>query len=97
MISGRYLRQINVILFLQYLQKVVLCFFPFRAQLKFIKLSGSVNYLINCGKETLPLVLQQAQQVGIMSDDHSYIIMNPDFQTIDIDPYKHGGSSITGW
>ncbi|CAH0586967.1 unnamed protein product [Chrysodeixis includens] len=68
----------------------------FRAQLKFIKLSGSVNYLINCGKDTLPLVLTQAQQVGIMSDDHSYIIMNPDFQTIDIDPYKHGGSTITG-
>lgn len=38
----------------------------------------------------------QAQQVGIMSDDHSYIIMNPDFQTIDIDPFKHGGANITG-
>lgn len=40
--------------------------------------------------------MEQAQQVGIMSDDHSYIIMNPDFQTLDIDPYKHGGSNITG-
>lgn len=40
--------------------------------------------------------LQQAQQIGIMSDDHSYIIMNPDLQTIDIEPYKHGGSNITG-
>lgn len=40
--------------------------------------------------------LAQAQQVGIMSDDHSYLIMNPDFQTIDIDPFKHGGSNITG-
>ncbi|XP_075975529.1 glutamate receptor ionotropic, kainate 2-like [Anticarsia gemmatalis] len=68
----------------------------FRSQLKFIKKSGSVNYLINCRTEKLPLLLTQAQQVGIMSDDHSYIIMNPDFQTIDIDPYKHGGSSIIG-
>lgn len=55
-----------------------------------------MNYVINCGRETLPKLLEQSQQVGIMSDDHSYLIMNPDFQTIDIDPYKHGGSSITG-
>ncbi|KAH9630498.1 hypothetical protein HF086_000711 [Spodoptera exigua] len=68
----------------------------FRSQLKFIKKSGSVNYVLNCARETLPIVLEQAQQVGIMSDEHSYLIMNPDFQTIDIDPYKHGGSSITG-
>ncbi|CAK1555309.1 unnamed protein product [Leptosia nina] len=68
----------------------------FRSQLKVIKASGSVNYVIGCSRETLPILLQQAQQVGIMSDDHSYIIMNPDFQTLDIDPYKHGGSNITG-
>ncbi|KAJ8723326.1 hypothetical protein PYW08_003238 [Mythimna loreyi] len=68
----------------------------FRTQLKFVKKSGSLNYVINCGIEILPKILEQAQQVGIMSDDHSYLIMNPDFQTIDIDPYRHGGSSITG-
>ncbi|CAH2241761.1 jg16325 [Pararge aegeria aegeria] len=68
----------------------------FRSQLKTIKASGSVNYLISCGIDKLPLVLEQTQQVGLMSDDHSYIIMDPDFQTIDIDPYKHGGSNITG-
>lgn len=68
----------------------------YRPQLKFVKKSGSVNYVINCSIEKLSLLLDQAQQVGIMSDDHSYIIMNPDFQTIDIDSYKHGGSSITG-
>lgn len=44
----------------------------------------------------LSLFLLQAQQVGIMSDEHSYIIMNPDFQTVDIEPFKHGGSNITG-
>lgn len=55
-----------------------------------------MNYVVNCGKKSLEVFLEQAQQVGIMSDEHSYIIMNPDFQTIDIDPYKHGGSNITG-
>ncbi|XP_030025495.2 glutamate receptor ionotropic, kainate 3 isoform X3 [Manduca sexta] len=68
----------------------------FRFQLKTVKSSGSLNYLINCSLKTLPLLLEQAQQVGIMSDDHSYLIMNPDFQTVDISPHKHGGSNITG-
>ncbi|KAJ0183282.1 hypothetical protein K1T71_001258 [Dendrolimus kikuchii] len=68
----------------------------YRSQLKIIKGSGTVNYLVDCSKENLDQFLQQAQQVGIMSDEHSYIIMNPDFQTIDINPYKHGGSNITG-
>ncbi|XP_045498949.1 glutamate receptor ionotropic, kainate 2-like [Colias croceus] len=68
----------------------------FRSQLKTIKASGSVNYLVCCSRDNLPLFLEQAQQVGIMSDEHSYIIMDPDFHTIDIDPYKHGGSNITG-
>ncbi|KAL0830572.1 hypothetical protein ABMA28_002724 [Loxostege sticticalis] len=68
----------------------------FRNELKTIKASGSLNYILDCSLKNLPLFLEQAQQVGIMSDDHSYIIMNPDFQTIDIDPYKHGGSNITG-
>ncbi|XP_026489807.2 glutamate receptor ionotropic, kainate 2-like [Vanessa tameamea] len=68
----------------------------YRSQLKTIKSSGSVNYLVSCGKDKLPQFLEQAQQVGIMSDVHSYIIMDPDFQTIDINPYKHGGSNITG-
>lgn len=68
----------------------------YRSQLKTIKSSGSVNYLLNCKNEHLSLFLEQAQQVGIMSDEHSYIIMDPDFQTIDINPFKHGGSNITG-
>lgn len=55
-----------------------------------------MNYLLSCKNEHLSLVLEQAQQVGIMSDEHSYIIMDPDFQTIDISPFKHGGSNITG-
>ncbi|XP_041979927.1 glutamate receptor ionotropic, kainate 3-like isoform X2 [Aricia agestis] len=67
----------------------------YRSQLKTIKSSGSVNYLVACNRDKLPQFLEQAQQVGIMSDEHSYIIMDPDLQTINIDPFKHGGSNIT--
>ncbi|XP_063534435.1 glutamate receptor ionotropic, kainate 2-like isoform X1 [Cydia strobilella] len=68
----------------------------FRSHLQTIKKSGSLNYLVNCRRETLETFLQQAQQVGIMSNEHSYVIMNPDFQTIDLDPFKYGESNITG-
>ncbi|XP_068617321.1 glutamate receptor ionotropic, kainate 2-like [Battus philenor] len=68
----------------------------YRSQFKTIKMSGSVNYLVISGKENLPEILLQAQQVGIMSDKHSFLIMNPDFHTIDMELFKHGGSNITG-
>ncbi|XP_013173425.1 PREDICTED: glutamate receptor ionotropic, kainate 2-like [Papilio xuthus] len=68
----------------------------YRSQLKNIKMSGSVNYLVISGQENLSEILLQAQQVGIMSDKHSYVIMNPDFHSIDIELFKHGGSNITG-
>ncbi|CAG9562718.1 unnamed protein product [Danaus chrysippus] len=68
----------------------------YRSQLKNIKASGSLNYVVICQLQNILNLLEQAQHVGIMSDDHSYLIMNPDFQTIDISPFKHGGSNVTG-
>nr|XP_032516938.1 glutamate receptor ionotropic, kainate 2 [Danaus plexippus plexippus] len=68
----------------------------YRSQLKNIKVSGSLNYVVICQLKNLLNLLEQAQQVGIMSDEHSYLIMNPDFQTINISPFKHGGSNVTG-
>ncbi|CAH2047181.1 unnamed protein product, partial [Iphiclides podalirius] len=68
----------------------------YRPHLKSIKMSGSTNYLLITGRENLPEILLQAQQVGIMSNEHSFIIMNPDFQTVDMELFKHGGSNITG-
>lgn len=59
-------------------------------------MSGSTNYLLITGRDNLPEILLQAQQVGIMSNEHSYVIMNPDFQTVDMELFKHGGSNITG-
>ncbi|XP_013138195.1 PREDICTED: glutamate receptor ionotropic, kainate 2-like [Papilio polytes] len=68
----------------------------YRIQLKNIKMSGSVNYLVISGRDNLAEILLQAQQVGIMSDRHSYVITNPDFHIVDIELFKHGGSNITG-
>lgn len=68
----------------------------YRTYLKTIKMSGSTNYLLITGRDNLPEILLQAQQVGIMSNEHSYVIMNPDFHTVDMELFKHGGSNITG-
>ena len=40
--------------------------------------------------------MTQAQQVGLMSDPHKYIITNLDMNTLDLTPYQYGGSNITG-
>lgn len=31
-----------------------------------------------------------------MSDQHQYIITSLDFHTIDLEPFQHGGTNITG-
>lgn len=61
-----------------------------------VKKSGDTRFIIDCSTEILFDVLIQAQQVGLMSDDHSYIITNLDLHTIDLDPFKYGGSNFTG-
>lgn len=44
----------------------------------------------------LEQVLSHAQQVGLMSDEHSYIFLSPDLFTLDLSPYRYGGVNITG-
>lgn len=68
----------------------------FRSVLRNVKLSGETNIVIDCSIEILPEVLKQAQQVGLMSDDHHLIVTCLDFHTLDLDAYKYGGTRITG-
>ncbi|XP_026481357.1 glutamate receptor ionotropic, kainate 3-like [Ctenocephalides felis] len=68
----------------------------FRPILTVVKKSGEKNIVLDCSIEKLPEVLKQAQQVGLMSDQHQYIITSLDFHTIDLEPFQHGGTNITG-
>lgn len=61
------------------------------------KKNGETHFVLECDISNLDEVLRQAQQVGIMSDLHNYIITDPDFQTLDLQPYQWGGSNITGF
>lgn len=68
----------------------------FRQVLRHVKLSEAKNLIIDCSIEILPEVLKQAQQVGLMSDQHHLIITCLDFHTLDLEPYQYGGTNITG-
>lgn len=53
-----------------YLQSKLLC----RPLLKQIKNSAESHIVLDCATERIRDVLQQAQQIGMMSDYHSYLI-----------------------
>ncbi|XP_068993636.1 glutamate receptor ionotropic, kainate 2-like [Neodiprion pinetum] len=68
----------------------------YRKVLEQIKKSGDPNVVVDCSIDVLPDVLKQAQQVGLMSDRHSFIIASLDLSTIDLEPYQHGGTKFVG-
>ncbi|XP_046751513.1 glutamate receptor ionotropic, kainate 2-like [Diprion similis] len=68
----------------------------YRQVLKQIKKSGDLNIVLDCSIAILSEVLKQAQQVGLMSNRHSYIIASLDLSTIDLEPYQYGETNFTG-
>lgn len=46
--------------------------------------------------DTLPEFFKQAQQVGLLTSDYRYVIGNLDWHTMDLEPYQHADSNITG-
>lgn len=68
----------------------------YRPRLLHIKKSEDKNIVICCSTEKLPEILKQAQQVGLLSDEHNILITNLDMHTIDLEPFQYGGTNITG-
>lgn len=68
----------------------------YRPQLRRVKHSDDKNVIIACSIEALPEILKQAQQVGLLTEDHQFIITSLDMHTIDLEPFQHSGSNITG-
>lgn len=67
----------------------------YRPQLRRVKLSDDKNIIIACSADSLPEVLKQAQQVGLLTDEHQFIITSLDMHTIDLEPFQHSGANIT--
>lgn len=54
-------------------EKFSLCFLD-RPLLKEVKKSGEIHIVLDCATEKIQSVLKQAQQVGMMTAYHNYLI-----------------------
>lgn len=53
--------------------------------------------MLDCSTEKIYEVLKQAQQIGMMSDYHSYLITSLDLHTVNLEPFQYGGTNITAF
>lgn len=67
----------------------------YRTLLKQIKNSAEAHIVLDCTTEKIYDVLKQAQQIGMMSDYHSFLITSLDLHTVDMEEFKYGGTNIT--
>ncbi|KAG6450834.1 hypothetical protein O3G_MSEX006792 [Manduca sexta] len=61
------------------------------------KQNGCVNFVVDCPSRNLEQLLSHAQQVALMAEEHSYIILSPDLFTLDLERYRYGGVNMTGF
>ncbi|KAH0820074.1 hypothetical protein GEV33_002720 [Tenebrio molitor] len=69
----------------------------YRPLLKQIKNSAESHIVLDCSTERIYDVLKQAQQIGMMSDYHSYLITSLDLHGVDLEEFKYGGTNITAF
>lgn len=67
----------------------------FRPTLRKVRNSKIINIILDCSIESLPFVLRQAMEVGLMTDDYNWVIANLDAHSIDLDMYRYSGVNIT--
>lgn len=67
----------------------------YRTLLKQIKNSAEAHIVLDCTTEKIYEVMKQAQQIGMMSDYHSFLITSLDLHTVDLEEFKYGGTNIT--
>jgi ABC-type amino acid transport substrate-binding protein len=60
-----------------------------------IRHSGERNIVLDCKLDNVHKVLKQGQQVGMMTEFHSYLITSLDLHTIDLEDYKFGRTRIS--
>lgn len=68
----------------------------YRNVLRRIRGAEDNSFLVVGSMETLPEFFKQAQQVGLLTSDYRYVIGNLDWHTMDLEPYQHADSNITG-
>jgi hypothetical protein len=69
----------------------------YRFHLRNVKTSEDKNIVICSSSENLHTILTHAQQVGLMTDQHRFLITSLDLHTIDLEAFKYSGTNITGF
>jgi len=69
----------------------------YRDVLKEIFFSESNLIVLDCEKHILGEVLNQAQQVGLISQGYYFLLTSLDAHTIDLEDYKYGGTNFTSY
>ncbi|XP_069950782.1 glutamate receptor ionotropic, kainate 2-like isoform X2 [Cherax quadricarinatus] len=67
----------------------------YRALLNEVKGTLEQNIILDCKTENVGTVLKQAQQIGMMSSFHNYIISSLDLHLVNLEDFKYGGSNVT--
>jgi ionotropic glutamate receptor len=70
---------------------------PYRETFWEINRSKVVNIVLDVKRENMINVLRHAQQVGMMTESHSYLITSLDLHTIDLEDFKFGQTKITSF
>lgn len=68
----------------------------FRPVLKKAWRADEKFFILDCHIENLEEILKQAQQIGLMTHEHHYIITNLDMHTVELNPYQYSETNITG-
>jgi len=69
----------------------------YRPLLKELKVSGTRRVILDCDVNNIQDILKQAQQVGMMSAYHNYIITSLDLHMVELEDFKYGGTNITAY
>ncbi|XP_068238713.1 glutamate receptor ionotropic, kainate 2-like isoform X2 [Palaemon carinicauda] len=67
----------------------------YRPLLSEVKAALEQNIILDCKTDKVADVLRQAQQIGMMSSFHNYIISSLDLHLVNLADFKYGGSNIT--
>ncbi|KAJ6215793.1 hypothetical protein RDWZM_010293 [Blomia tropicalis] len=70
---------------------------PYRETFWKIKDDGEHNIILDVKNENIFQALKHAQQVGLITESHSYLITQLDLHTIDLEDFKFGKTKISAF
>ena len=60
-----------------------------------VKQSGAIHIVLDCDQDNVKEVLSKAEEVGLVTAYHSFLITNLDLHLVDLERFKDSGVNIT--